>query len=101
MVSPWPIELRLKKKENCLAITFDDGKTATLPAKLLRENSPSAEVKGHGGRKPEIKIDPDVRIETLEPVGNYAVCITFSDGHNTGLFSWETLYGLAFGVAGG
>jgi DUF971 family protein len=95
MTTPWPTELRLKKKENCLLVTFDDGKSASLSALRLRENSPSAEVKGHGGKKPDVKIDPAVRIEALEPVGNYAVRIIFSDGHSTGLYSWEVLYELA------
>jgi DUF971 family protein len=96
MKNAWPVELRWKKKENHLCITFDDGIIRDLPAKFLREKSPSAEMRGHGGVKPAspASIDPNVQITSLDPVGNYAVRITFSDGHDTGLFTWDYLYGL-------
>ena len=91
---PWPTELKLKKSENLLVITFDDGLAKTFSAKQLRENSPSAEVQGHGGNKPQIHVNPLVRIIGLEAVGNYAVRILFDDGHSTGLYSWSWLYNL-------
>ncbi|MDX1923521.1 MAG: gamma-butyrobetaine hydroxylase-like domain-containing protein [Alphaproteobacteria bacterium] len=94
---PWPTELKLKKSANTLTITFDDGKVLTLSAKNLRENSPSAEVQGHGGQKPEVNINPNVRITGVEAVGNYAVRILFDDGHATGLYSWAWLYHLKAG----
>jgi DUF971 family protein len=92
---PWPNELRLKKSERLLTVAFDDGAAFSLPAELLRVESPSAEVQGHGsGQKTTVPGKRHVAIETLEPVGNYAVRIIFSDGHDSGLFTWETLYRL-------
>ena len=89
----WPEEIRLTKSKSLLEVRFEDGKNFSLPAELLRVESPSAEVQGHG---PGQKITPfgkqDILISSIEPVGNYAIRIGFSDGHNTGIFSWETLY---------
>jgi DUF971 family protein len=87
----WPTELKLKKSENTLAVTFDDGKAFVMPALYLRKESPSAEVQGHGGVKPVVHINAGVRIEKLEPVGNYAVRIVFDDGHSSGIYSWTKL----------
>ncbi len=88
----WPTEIRLASSKNSLAIAFDDGCTATLSAELLRVESPSAEVQGHGAGQ---KITPtgkqDVVIVSIEPVGNYAIRIGFNDGHNTGIYSWGLL----------
>jgi DUF971 family protein len=91
----WPTEIKLKKSENVISILFDDGNTKIFSAKHLRENSPSAEVQGHGGIKPTVYIDPNVRITGVAAVGNYAIRITFDDGHNTGLYSWNWLYNLS------
>jgi DUF971 family protein len=91
---PWPTDIKLKKSDNTLSIMFDDGKVLLFSAKQLRENSPSAEVQGHGGNKPVITINPDVRMTGVEAVGNYAIRILFDDGHATGLYSWAWLYGL-------
>ena len=91
----WPTEIKLKKSDNALSITFDDGKTKVFSAKHLRENSPSAEVQGHGGVKPVVHVNPNVRITGVEAVGNYAIRIVFDDGHNTGLYSWNWLYNLS------
>ena len=93
--APWPVELRLKKAEKRLEITFDDGKRFSLPAEYLRVESPSAEVQGHGpGEKTVVAERAHVGIMDLEPVGNYAVRIKFDDLHDTGIFSWDYLYQL-------
>ena len=91
----WPLELRLKKAEKLLEIAFDDGVRFRLPAEYLRVESPSAEVQGHGpGQKTVVAGRAHVGIIGLEPVGNYAVRITFDDLHDTGIYSWSYLYQL-------
>ena len=91
----WPIELRLKRAEKLLDVAFDDGSRFQLPAEYLRVESPSAEVQGHGsGQKTLVHGRAHVGIIGLEPVGNYAVRITFDDLHDTGIFSWAYLYQL-------
>ena len=93
--SRWPVELRLKRAEKLLEVTFDDGSRFRLPAEYLRVESPSAEVQGHGpGQKTLVHGRAHVGIIGLEPVGNYAVRITFDDLHDTGIFSWSYLYQL-------
>ncbi len=92
----WPAEIRLNPGKTVLRVVFSDGVTEDLPAELLRVTSPSAEVQGHSPS--ERKLVPgkrDVSIREIEPVGNYAVRLAFSDGHNTGIFSWPYLYDLA------
>lgn len=92
---PKPTEVRLKKAEKVLAIAFEDGHSFNLPAELLRVESPSAEVQGHGASQKQIVAGRRyVGIIGLEPVGNYAVRISFDDLHDTGLFSWAYLYEL-------
>ena len=89
----WPEEIRLSKTKDSLFVKFDNGYETTLSAELLRVESPSAEVQGHGiGQKTTPAGKANVTISALEPVGNYAIRIRFSDGHDTGLFSWDTLY---------
>ena len=89
----WPEEIRLSKSKDNLFVKFDNGYQTTLSAELLRVESPSAEVQGHGiGQKTTPVGKANVTISALEPVGNYAIRISFSDGHDTGLFSWEILY---------
>ena len=91
----WPVELRLKKAEKLLEISFDDGSSFRLPAEYLRVESPSAEVQGHGpGQKTLVSGRAHVGIIGLEPVGNYAVRIIFDDLHDTGIFSWSYLHQL-------
>ena len=91
----WPVELRLKKAEKLLEVVFDDRSRFSLPAEYLRVESPSAEVQGHGpGQKTLVAGRAHVGIIGLEPVGNYAVRITFDDLHNTGIYSWAYLYQL-------
>ncbi len=89
----WPQEIRLSRSRNNVFVKFDNGYETTLSAELLRVESPSAEVQGHGvGQKTTPTGKAKVTISALEPVGNYAIRITFSDGHDTGLFSWDILY---------
>ena len=91
----WPTEIRLRKQERILEIDFDDGSRFALPAELLRVESPSAEVQGHGpGQRTLIAGRRHVGIMAVEPVGNYAVRIKFDDLHDTGIFSWRYLYNL-------
>ncbi len=93
---PWPSELRLNKKKDLLTLQFDNGRTHELAAEYLRVESPSAEVKGHGpGERQTVPGKARVKIDRLEPVGNYAVRIVFDDGHDTGLYSWSYLLELA------
>ena len=89
----WPEEIRLSKSKDSLFVKFDNGYETTLSAELLRVESPSAEVQGHGiGEKTTPAGKAEVTISALEPVGNYAIRISFSDGHDTGLFSWDSLF---------
>jgi len=91
----WPVELRLIKAEKLLEVAYDDGSRFRLPAEYLRVESPSAEVQGHGpGQKTLVAGRAHVGIIALEPVGNYAVRITFDDLHDTGIYSWAYLYQL-------
>lgn len=88
----WPREVRLKKAEKRLEIEFDDGRVFSLPAELLRVESPSAEVMGHGPSQKQIVAGRrDVGIMAVEPVGNYAIRIKFDDLHDTGIYSWQYL----------
>ena len=88
-----PSEIRLKREEKILEIDFENGVTVALPAELLRVESPSAEVQGHGpGQKTIIAGRRHVGIMGVEPVGNYAVRLKFDDMHDTGIFSWDTLF---------
>jgi len=88
-----PTEIRLKREERVLEVDFDDGRQFRLPAELLRVESPSADVQGHGpGQKTVVAGRRHVGIMSLEPVGNYAIRITFDDLHDTGIYSWDTLY---------
>jgi DUF971 family protein len=91
----WPVEIRLKTAEKALEIDFDDGSRFRFPAELLRVESPSAEVQGHGPSQKQIVAGRrHVGILALEPVGNYAIRIKFDDLHDTGIFSWAYLYEL-------
>lgn len=94
--NPWPVELKLKRAARTLDVTFDDGTAASLPAELLRVESPSAEVRGHGAAtKIIVPGKRNVAITAVEPIGNYAVRLVFDDGHDTGLYSWELLFRFA------
>ena len=88
-----PTELRLKREEKVLEVDFDSGESFRLPAELLRVESPSAEVQGHGpGQKTLVAGRRHVGIMEITPVGNYAICIKFDDMHDTGIYTWDTLY---------
>ena len=93
--TPIPTEITLHKKSRMLELKFDDGGQYQLPAEFLRVCSPSAEVRGHGPGQETLQTGKrDVGLVALEPVGLYAIKPTFSDGHESGLFSWEYLYQL-------
>ena len=91
--NPTPIEIVLNREKNALTVAFDNGETFTLSAELLRVSSPSAEVQGHGVEEKKTPAGKrNVTIMEIKPVGNYAARLVFSDGHDSGLFSWNTLY---------
>ena len=92
---PWPEELRLRRGARMLDVTFDDGAHFSLPAEYLRVMTPSAEDRGHGaGPGRTVNGKKDVAIRDIKPIGRYAVRIDFSDGHDTGLYSWDELHRL-------
>ena len=95
MSLPTPTDIKLHKKSRVLEIAFEDGALFQLPFEFLRVYSPSAEVKGHGPGQETLQVGKeDVDIADLRPVGNYAVCPTFSDGHSSGIYTWDYLYHL-------
>ena len=93
--SPKPTEITVHQASRLLEIAFDDGQRFRIPFELMRVYSPSAEVQGHGPGQEVLQTGKrGVGIVALEPVGHYAVQPTFSDGHDTGIFSWDYLYHL-------
>jgi DUF971 family protein len=91
--APTPEALTLHGHSRALEISFSDGKTFRIPFELMRVYSPSAEVQGHGPGQETLQTGKrDVDVTALVQVGNYAVQPTFSDGHDTGIFSWDYLY---------
>lgn len=92
---PWPQSLRFSREARTLDIVFDDGARYSIPFETLRTESPSAEVQGHGpGEKKTVTGKQDVLVTAADPVGRYAVRLTFDDGHDSGLFTWDYLYAL-------
>lgn len=92
---PQPTALTVHQASRVLEIAFDDGAVFRIPFELMRINSPSAEVQGHGPGQEVLQTGKrDVVITEIEPVGHYAVQPRFSDGHDTGIFSWSYLYHL-------
>ena len=90
-----PTGITLHQKSRVLEIAFSDGKTFRLPYEFLRVYSPSAEVRGHGPGQEVLQTGKrNVEIRSVEPVGSYAIQPTFSDGHATGIYSWDYLYEL-------
>ena len=90
-----PQKIVLHQKSKVLEIEFEGGEKFNLPCEYLRVYSPSAEVRGHGPGQEVLQYGKeDVGIEQLEPQGLYAIKLSFDDGHNTGIYSWETLYDL-------
>lgn len=93
MPAPQPTSITVHQQSRVLEVGFADGQQFRIPFELMRVYSPSAEVKGHGPGQETLQTGKRlVELVSLEPVGNYAVQPTFSDGHNTGIFSWEYLY---------
>jgi DUF971 family protein len=92
---PVPTELKLHRASRVLEVIFADGRSYRLPCEYLRVFSPSAEVQGHGAVETTLVPGKQaVTIDRIEPVGHYAVRLHFSDGHNTGLYTWPVLRGL-------
>jgi len=92
---PHPTDITLHSASRVLEIAFDDGATFRLPFEFLRVHSPSAEVKGHGRGQETLQVGKrDVTIDSLQPVGHYALQLAFSDGHDSGIYSWDYLYEL-------
>ena len=92
---PRPTTLTVHQQSRLLEIGFDDGASFRIPFELMRVYSPSAEVQGHGPGQEVLQTGKrDVGIDSLETVGHYAVQPTFSDGHSSGIFSWQYLYHL-------
>jgi DUF971 family protein len=90
-----PTEIKLHQKSRVMEIAFSDGRGFRLPYEYLRVHSPSAEVRGHGPGQEVLQTgNREVEIRNLEPVGSYAVQAVFSDGHSTGIYSWDYLYEL-------
>ena len=93
--TPQPTEIKLHQKSQILEISFSDGRIFNFSAEFLRVYSPSAEVRGHGPGQEVLQIGKQgVGITAIEPVGSYAVQLVFSDGHNTGLYSWDYFHEL-------
>lgn len=93
--TPIPTEIKLHKQSRVLEVAFDDGKRFEMPCEYLRVFSPSAEVRGHGPGQETLQVGKKyVEITNIEPVGQYAVVLVFSDGHDSGIYSWDYLYDL-------
>ena len=94
--SPWPTELRLSDGGRLLTIAFDDGRRHALSAEYLRVESPSAEVQGHSPSQRQLQWGKrNVTIPDIQPTGNYAVRLLFSDGHSTGIYTFAWIHDLA------
>ena len=92
---PVPTLIELHQKSRVLEIGFSDGKTFSLPYEFLRVYSPSAEVRGHGPGQETLQVGKkEVDIKAAEPVGTYAMVLIFSDGHETGIYTWEYLHNM-------
>ena len=91
--TPQPTQITVHQQSRVLEVGFSDGRQFRIPFELMRVYSPSAEVQGHGPGQEVLQTGKrEVDVVALEPVGNYAVQPTFSDGHDTGIFSWDYLY---------
>ncbi|MEO0574654.1 MAG: DUF971 domain-containing protein [Pseudomonadota bacterium] len=90
-----PIEIKLRTRSACLQLTYASGECHKLSFEYLRVNSPSAEVRGHGAGQAVLQHGKkNVRITRIDPVGHYALKLVFSDGHNSGLYTWAYLHAL-------
>ena len=91
----WPTEIKLHQVSNILEISFDNGSMFQLPSEYLRVYTPSAEAVGHAPGQEILQTGKeDVSIKEIKPVGNYAITPVFSDGHNSGIYTWDLLYKL-------
>lgn len=97
--SAWPVRLTFDRQRRELEATFDDGVTGRVAFKRLREESPSAEVQGHGRgpKPPQPPVPDDISVLKAEPVGRYALRLFFSDGHSSGLYTWNIIRALTAG----
>jgi len=98
-VMAWPVKLSFRRTAGELFAEFDDGKSGSVAYKRLRENSPSAAVRGHGGGPPppQAPVPEDISVLRADPVGRYALRIVFSDGHDNGLYNWDQIRKLTVG----
>jgi len=93
--TPRPTEINLHQVSRVLDIAFEDGARFSLPVEYLRVYSPSAEVRGHGPGQEVLQVGKrEVNVKAIDPVGTYGVKLVFTDGHDTGIYSWEYLYDL-------
>ncbi|WP_262964977.1 DUF971 domain-containing protein [Methylobacter psychrophilus] len=91
----WPTEIKLHQVSNILEVSFDDGNVYQLPCEYLRVYTPSAEAIGHAPGQEVLQVGKeDVTIKEIKPIGNYAISPLFSDGHNSGIYTWDLLYKL-------
>lgn len=96
---PIPTQIELHQKSRVLDLVFSDGKHFSLPYEFLRVYSPSAEVRGHGPGQETLQVGKkEVEITAAEPVGTYAMQLVFSDGHDSGIYSWTTLYDMGINL---
>ncbi len=90
-----PTEIKLHQVSNVVEISFDDGSVFQLPSEYLRVYTPSAEAVGHAPGQEVLQVDKeDVTIKEIKPIGNYAIALVFSDGHDSGIYTWDLLYKL-------
>jgi DUF971 family protein len=93
--SPIPTEIKLHQQSRLMEVAFNDGQRFSLPYEYLRVFSPSAEVRGHGPGQEVLQVGKkNIEIKQIEPVGQYAVVLIYSDGHDSGIYSWDYLYDL-------
>jgi DUF971 family protein len=93
--SPIPTEIKLHQQSKVMEVAFNDGSRFNLPYEYLRVFSPSAEVRGHGPGQEVLQVGKkNIEIKAIEPVGQYAVVLVFSDNHDSGIYSWDYLYDL-------
>ena len=91
-----PLDIKLHRNSGVLELTYPDSRRFQLPSEYLRVHSPSAEVRGHGPGQDVLQVGKEqVTIDAIEPVGHYAIKLCFSDGHDTGIYTWELLHDLA------
>ncbi len=91
----WPTEIKLHQVSDILEVSFDDGSVFELPCEYLRVYTPSAEAVSHSPGQEILQLDKEaVSINAIKPIGNYAICPIFSDGHNSGIYTWDLLYKL-------